>query len=142
MHAAVYDAFKAKLAVRVAGLTVGHGMRDGVKIGPVISPAALAKAEDFVADAVSKGATVLMGGKRATAANGGRGWFFEPTLLENVTGGMGVMRDEIFGPVVRWGVGWGVWGGGGGVVTCTHAHIDNIHTHTHTPHGADAAGQV
>lgn len=62
-------------------------------IGPLINRAAVAKVEEHIADAVAKGAKVVVGGK-SLGAN-----FFEPTLLRDVTPSMAVAREETFGPV-------------------------------------------
>jgi succinate-semialdehyde dehydrogenase/glutarate-semialdehyde dehydrogenase len=64
-------------------------------IGPLIDPAGLAKVEDHVADALAKGARVVLGGKRHQRG----GTFFEPTVLANVTTQMKIAREETFGPV-------------------------------------------
>lgn len=91
----VYDAFAAKLAERMNRLKVGKGTEAGVNLGPLIDAQGLAKVEEHVADAVAKGAKVVVGGKRS--ALGGR--FYEPTLLTGVTPEMKVSREETFGPV-------------------------------------------
>ena len=91
----VYDAFAAKLAERMRALKVGRGTEPGVAIGPLIDNAGVAKVEDHVADAVKKGAKVVLGGKRA--ALGGR--FYEPTLLTEMKPDMKVACEETFGPV-------------------------------------------
>ena len=91
----VYDAFAQKLAERVAKLNVGNGMEAGVTTGPLIDAAAVAKVEEHIADAVAKGATVVMGGKRHALG----GLFFEPTILANVDTRMRVTKEETFGPV-------------------------------------------
>ena len=91
----VYDAFAAKLADRIRALKVGKGTEPGVNIGPLIDGAGVAKAEEHVADAVKKGAKVMLGGKRH--ALGGR--FFEPTLLTEMKPDMKVACEETFGPV-------------------------------------------
>ena len=91
----VYDAFAAKLAEKVKALKVANGTEPGAVLGPLIDDAALAKVEEHVADAKSKGAKVLLGGKRH--ALGGR--FFEPTILTEVTKSMKVSKEETFGPV-------------------------------------------
>jgi succinate-semialdehyde dehydrogenase/glutarate-semialdehyde dehydrogenase len=95
VQAGVYDAFAAKLAERVAQFTVGAGTEPGVTIGPLIEAAAVAKVKEHVADAVAKGATVVLGGR--PHARGGL--FFEPTVLTGVTPAMKVAREETFGPV-------------------------------------------
>lgn len=100
VHAAVYDAFVAKLAAATAALPVGDGMTEGVKVGPVISKDAMLKTEAFVKDAVGKGARIVVGGKRpGEGVNGGKGHFYLPTVLENVSQECAVMKEEIFGPV-------------------------------------------
>jgi succinate-semialdehyde dehydrogenase/glutarate-semialdehyde dehydrogenase len=91
----VYDAFAAKLATAVAALKVGHGTEEGVTQGPLIDDAAINKVEELVKDAVDKGARVVTGGKRHAL---GRTWY-EPTILADVTAGMAVAKEEIFGPV-------------------------------------------
>ncbi len=89
----VYDAFAAKLADAVTKLKVGDGFEAGVTTGPLINEAAVAKVKEHVADALAKGAKVVVGGK----ALGGN--FFEPTVLTDVTPEMAVAREETFGPV-------------------------------------------
>ena len=91
----VYEAFADKLAKAVAALKVGNGLDDGVTQGPLIDTAAREKVEELVADATTKGARVVCGGK----AHAFGGNFFEPTLLADVTPEMRVAREEIFGPV-------------------------------------------
>jgi succinate-semialdehyde dehydrogenase/glutarate-semialdehyde dehydrogenase len=91
----VHDAFAEKLAGAVKALKVGAGAEEGTVIGPLIDPAGLAKVEDHVADAVSKGARVVLGGKRHQRG----GTFYEPTVLANVTTQMKIAREETFGPV-------------------------------------------
>ncbi|MCC6610771.1 MAG: NADP-dependent succinate-semialdehyde dehydrogenase [Burkholderiales bacterium] len=91
----VYDAFAEKLAQRVNKLKVGNGMEAGVTTGPLIDTAAVAKVEEHIADAVAKGARIVMGGKRHALG----GQFFEPTILAHVTPEMKVAREETFGPV-------------------------------------------
>jgi succinate-semialdehyde dehydrogenase/glutarate-semialdehyde dehydrogenase len=91
----VYDAFAEKLAAKVAQFQVGPGTEPGVVVGPLIEEAAVAKVEQHIADALSKGATVVTGGKRHALG----GLFFEPTVLAGVTPAMLVAREETFGPV-------------------------------------------
>ena len=95
VQSGVYDAFAARLAAKVAAMPVGDGFDTGVMVGPLIDDKGLAKVESHVEDAVSKGATVLTGGKRIEGA----GTFFSPTVLTGVTRGMQVAREETFGPV-------------------------------------------
>ena len=91
----VFDAFSKKLAERVAQLKVGDGFTEGVTQGPLIDAAALAKVESHVADALSKGARLVAGGKRHTLG----GTFYEPTVLADVSPDALAFREETFGPV-------------------------------------------
>ncbi len=91
----VFDAFAAKLAAKVATLKVGDGTADGVTQGPLIDEGAVEKVESHIADALSKGATLLQGGKRH--ANGGT--FYEPTVLADVSANALIFKEETFGPV-------------------------------------------
>ena len=91
----VYDAFAVKLTAAVKALRIGDGLAGPTELGPLIDMKAVEKVEEHVADAVSKGAKVALGGKRH--ALGGR--FFEPTILIDVTPAMAVAREETFGPV-------------------------------------------
>jgi len=95
VQSGVYDAFAEKLADRVRKMKIGNGMEQGVNIGPLIDEATLAKAEDHIADALAKGARVVLGGKRHELG----GLFFEPTILAGVDTTMKVTREETFGPV-------------------------------------------
>ncbi|NHN39971.1 NAD-dependent succinate-semialdehyde dehydrogenase [Pseudomaricurvus alcaniphilus] len=92
---AVYEIFAAKLATAVNALVVGDGFDDGVQQGPLIDGAAVAKVEEHIADAISSGARVIVGGKKHIRG----GNFFEPTVLADVTQAMKVCHEETFGPV-------------------------------------------
>ncbi len=89
----VYDTFVAKLAERTKGIKVGNGFEAGVNQGPLIDGQAIEKVERHVADALSKGARVVVGGSKI----GER--FYTPTVLANVTGEMLCAKEETFGPV-------------------------------------------
>lgn len=95
VHSKVYDRFADKLAKAVQAMKVGNGLDADTKIGPMIEEKAVRKVEEHVADAVSKGAKVLIGGKRGDSA----GSFYIPTILTGVTGDMLAMHEETFGPV-------------------------------------------
>ncbi|MEP2981171.1 MAG: NAD-dependent succinate-semialdehyde dehydrogenase [Lentilitoribacter sp.] len=91
----VYDEFAEKLAAAMAGLSIGNGADETTKIGPLINANGLAKVEDHLSDATSKGAKIISGGKRSDAGD----LFFEPTVLTGVTNDMKVTREETFGPL-------------------------------------------
>ena len=95
VHSSLYDAFVSKLADKVKTIQVGNGMTEGVLQGPLIDGQAVEKVSQHVQDAVSKGATLVAGGK----AHALGGYFYEPTLLANVSNNMQIMSEETFGPV-------------------------------------------
>ncbi|MEZ5784676.1 MAG: NAD-dependent succinate-semialdehyde dehydrogenase [Rhizobiaceae bacterium] len=95
VQSGVYEAFSQKLAAKVSAMKVGDGFHEGVDAGPLIDSKALAKVERHIADAVSQGAAIVVGGKRDV--NGGL--FFQPTVLTGVTTNMSVAHEETFGPV-------------------------------------------
>ncbi|HYB76322.1 MAG TPA: aldehyde dehydrogenase family protein, partial [Nitrososphaerales archaeon] len=75
--------------------TVGDPMDHEVDMGPLRSQHQLALLESQMTDAAQKGATIKVGGKRRE----GKGFFYDPTILGNVTPEMKVMQEEVFGPV-------------------------------------------
>ena len=91
----VYDTFAAKLADAVQKLKPASGLDETATQGPLIDDRAVEKVEEHVADALSKGARVIKGGRRHTL--GGR--FYEPTVLADVNSSMLVAQEETFGPV-------------------------------------------
>ena len=91
----IYDAFTKALTTAVSKLRVGNGLTNEVEQGPLINQVALDKVQSHVADAVSKGAKVLIGGKPHALG----GTFYEPTVLANATHDMLITEDETFGPV-------------------------------------------
>jgi succinate-semialdehyde dehydrogenase / glutarate-semialdehyde dehydrogenase len=95
VHARVHDAFTARFTERMRGLKMGHGLEEGVALGPLVNAATRDKVAELVDDAVSKGARVLTGGKRPP----GKGFFFPATVLADVPDGAAMLREEIFGPV-------------------------------------------
>ncbi|MBU2090016.1 MAG: NAD-dependent succinate-semialdehyde dehydrogenase, partial [Alphaproteobacteria bacterium] len=91
----VYEAFSKKLAEAVGKLKVGNGFDKDVVQGPLIDMAAVEKVEEHIADALGKGAKIVVGGSRHALG----GSFFQPTVLSGVTTDMKVTREETFGPV-------------------------------------------
>ncbi|MGK9537139.1 aldehyde dehydrogenase family protein, partial [Salmonella enterica subsp. enterica] len=82
-----------KLKVAVAKLKIGNGLEEGTTTGPLIDEKAVAKVQEHIADALSKGAKLLAGGKVM------EGNFFEPTILVNVPKDAAVAKEETFGPL-------------------------------------------
>jgi succinate-semialdehyde dehydrogenase/glutarate-semialdehyde dehydrogenase len=91
----IHDRFVEALVERASQLAPGHGLEDGVSLGPLIEPRALDKVERLVADALDKGARLMLGGNRHALG----GTYYEPTVLVDVTPEMDITREEVFGPV-------------------------------------------
>jgi len=99
-HEAVHDRLVDMLKERAAKLKLGYGNDDDTEVGPLINQAALDKVEYYLGVAREEGATVALGGERATGPGLDEGFFFQPTILTGVTREMRVAREEIFGPVL------------------------------------------
>jgi succinate-semialdehyde dehydrogenase/glutarate-semialdehyde dehydrogenase len=95
VHKKVHDVFVEKFAKAVQAIKVGNGMEAGISQGPLIDQAALEKVERHIADALSKGAKLVTGGKPSALG----GTYYEPTILDNVTSDMLITYEETFGPV-------------------------------------------
>ena len=95
VHESIADRFAAMVTARSSQLRSGHGLEDGVTIGPMISRAARDKVTRLLEDAEGKGATVWCGGRPSSAD-----LFVAPTVLTGVTGQMSLWKEEIFGPVI------------------------------------------
>nr|WP_217907098.1 NADP-dependent succinate-semialdehyde dehydrogenase [Massilia sp. BJB1822] len=91
----VYEAFAEKFAAAVGKLKVGNGVEQGVTQGPLIDEKAVQKVEQHVADALSKGGRLLLGGKRHALGHS----FFEPTVIADANDRMQVAGEETFGPL-------------------------------------------
>ena len=91
----VYEEFTAKLAAAVSSLSVGDGLKGPSDQGPLIDEPAALKVEQLLADAVARGARIVLGGHRHQLG----GTFFEPTVLIDATPAMLLAREETFGPV-------------------------------------------
>ncbi len=91
--------FLERLTRHVKELTLGDPMNPETDVGPLISEEALQKVERQVKEACQEGATLHLGGKRASPG-GLKGWFYEPTILTNVKHGSMLTTQEVFGPVI------------------------------------------
>ncbi len=95
VHANIYDQFIKKLTAAVQKLKVAPAFEEGAEQGPLINEKAVEKIEQHIADAVAKGAKVLVGGKPHALGQ----TFFEPTVLSDVTPDMLVAKEETFAPL-------------------------------------------
>lgn len=97
VHERIWDAFLDAFVASVKGFVMGDPTLDETYIGPLARREfAIQTLEEQVADALGRGAKLLTGGKRSP----GPGFFFDPTVLANVSHEMSVMRDESFGPII------------------------------------------
>ncbi|MBV7501440.1 MULTISPECIES: NAD-dependent succinate-semialdehyde dehydrogenase [unclassified Achromobacter] len=95
VHESVYERFVERLAERARGWRVGNGLEAGVQMGPLANPRRLAAMETMVADALDHGARLAAGGQRLDLP----GWFWEPTVLSDVTTECLAANTEPFGPM-------------------------------------------
>lgn len=92
---AVREEFTEKLVKRMSEFTLGKGLDESSKLGPLINSKQLDKVTELVSDAVSRGATVAVGG----VAPGGPGNFYPATVLADVPADARILKEEVFGPV-------------------------------------------
>jgi succinate-semialdehyde dehydrogenase / glutarate-semialdehyde dehydrogenase len=95
VHESVAEEFAHGLAGRMSALRMGRGTEPGTDVGPLIDENQRTKVAELVSDAVGRGARVLTGGERVE----GRGYFFQPTVLSEVSEDARMLGEEIFGPV-------------------------------------------
>ncbi len=95
VHADVYEAFAEAFVANMVGLVVGDPMDPATGVGPLATGQGRVDIEEQVADAVSRGATVLCGGSRVD----GPGWYYRPTVVADITADMRMYGEEVFGPV-------------------------------------------
>ena len=93
IHEPIYEIFRDSLVEKVRALKTGNPLDPDTDVGPVIDLASAERIESWVSKAVDGGARVLTGGTR-------EGTLWQPTVLENVSEGMQISCDEVFGPVV------------------------------------------
>jgi succinate-semialdehyde dehydrogenase/glutarate-semialdehyde dehydrogenase len=91
----IADAFTRGFAAAMQAMRVGPGLEDGVDLGPLVNKSAQNDMVAFVDDATKKGAKIATGGCRPDR----KGFFFQPTLLTDVSDDARVLNDEIFGPI-------------------------------------------
>jgi aldehyde dehydrogenase (NAD+) len=96
----IYDEFVGKVAEFGKGLKVGNGIDPDVQIGPLVSQEQLSRVTGYFDVGQKEGASAVVGGKRLTEGNLGKGYFVPPTVFANVRDEMRIAQEEIFGPVI------------------------------------------
>jgi len=97
VHDAVADEFERRFVDRMAALRLGDPMEESTDLGPLASEQGRSDIEELMADAVAKGATVLLGGRTP----GGPGWYYPATVVTGITPQMRMFSEEVFGPVAQ-----------------------------------------
>ncbi|MGP3951245.1 NADP-dependent succinic semialdehyde dehydrogenase [Streptomyces sp. 7N604] len=97
VHTDIYDAFASRFVQSMSSLAVGDPMEESTDVGPLSSEQGRRSLEELVDDARGRGATVLCGGDRPEERTAG--WFYEPTVLADITPQMRIHYEEAFGPV-------------------------------------------
>jgi aldehyde dehydrogenase (NAD+) len=100
LHENVYDKFMTMLVDRTKKLRLGEGLLQTTDVGPCINESQRKIVQSYVEIGKSEGALILCGGGIAARGELAKGWFFEPTLFENVLPSMRIAKEEIFGPVL------------------------------------------
>ncbi|RQO68798.1 aldehyde dehydrogenase [Aquitalea sp. FJL05] len=99
IEASIKDRFVARLAERARAMSIGPGMKDP-DMGAIVSAAQLEKVLGHIERAKQQGATLVCGGVRHTEGECAKGYFVQPTIFDNCTRDMDIVREEVFGPVV------------------------------------------
>ncbi len=94
----IYDRFMDAYVRKVQSIQVGHPLEGTTQMGPQVSEKQLKTIEKYVEIGLDEGAKLVTGGRRSE--NGLNGYYYTPTIFENVTNQMTIAREEIFGPVV------------------------------------------
>ncbi len=96
VEARIYKEFTERVAACARQIRIGPGMDPNSEMGPVISESHLANIDHKVTRGRGEGATILTGGRRVAR----EGSFYEPTVIANASRDSGILREEIFGPVL------------------------------------------
>ncbi len=100
VHEDVKETLEKRLIEEMKTLTIGNGLKDGIKVGPIINQAGMDKIASYVEIGKDEGAKLVAGGNALTGEGYGNGFYFEPTLFTDATIDMRITQEEIFGPVV------------------------------------------
>lgn len=100
VHQDIKEELENRLLEKMKLLTIGDGLDESVKVGPVINQKALKKIHSYIGTGQEEGAVLLAGGKILNEAPFDKGNYYAPTLFTNVAPDMRIAQEEIFGPVV------------------------------------------
>ncbi|WP_373895354.1 aldehyde dehydrogenase family protein [Virgibacillus sp. CBA3643] len=100
VHEKVKETLEERLLAKMEELTIGNGLDESIKVGPIINKAGMDKIKDYMEIGKAEGAKLLAGGYELNVGDNGKGNYFAPTLFSNATAEMRISQEEIFGPVV------------------------------------------
>ncbi len=100
VHEAVKETLEKRLIEEMKTLTIGNGLEDGIKVGPIINESGMDKITSYIEIGKEEGAKLVAGGNALTGEGYEGGFYFEPTLFTDATMDMRISQEEIFGPVV------------------------------------------
>jgi alpha-ketoglutaric semialdehyde dehydrogenase len=100
VEAKVYEDFKERLVAKTKDITIGNGLKEGIWMGPCASEGQMKTVLSYIEKGKHEGARLLTGGNQLTGEGCEKGYFVEPTIFDNVTSGMTIAQEEIFGPVI------------------------------------------
>lgn len=100
VHELVKEKLEALILEKIEDLQIGNGLKEGVRVGPIINKAGMEKIKKYVKIGQEEGAKLLAGGNELTGEKYGSGLFFEPTVFTDATIDMRIAQEEIFGPVL------------------------------------------
>jgi alpha-ketoglutaric semialdehyde dehydrogenase len=100
LHRDIKQKFTDALVACAEKIKIGDGLEENVEMGPLINEAAREKVERYVGIGKNEGARLLTGGSIYDNGACANGWFFQPTIFDQVTHRMRIAQEEIFGPVL------------------------------------------
>jgi len=99
-HSSIKAAFLERLVKRVSAMRVGDPMDPATQVGALVSEQHMQKVLSYIDRGRAEGARLLIGGNRVTAGGLDKGYFVAPAVFDNCRDDMGIVREEIFGPVM------------------------------------------
>lgn len=100
LHEGIYETFTRRLVERASKLRLGDGLKERTQVGPLVNEEQCRKVFEYIRIGQQEGAKLLTGGTRAAEERLSRGCYVPPTVFGEVTAGMRLAREEIFGPVL------------------------------------------
>jgi len=100
VHEDIKETLERRLLVELENLTIGNGLDESVKVGPIINQSGIDKIQTYIDIGKNEGAKLLAGGMQLTEGELAKGHYFAPTIFTDATADMRIAQEEIFGPVL------------------------------------------